>query len=185
MQVSQLESEGHNTVIRTNLTSAFVLSQAVYPEFLTAGGGKIINVASILAIFGASFAAPYAASKAGLVQLSKVLATAWAADHIQVNAVLPGWIDTELTVGARRALPGLHARVLARTPAVKQRFTDGIAMLMQEEAVFGAVFDKGRFDVGKPIDHLKATVELAYDRPDLAPEFRAFLADFVKSRGLV
>ena len=65
------------------------------------------------------------------------------------------------------------------------QLTDGIAMLMQQEAVYGAVFDKGRFDVGKPIDHLKATVELAYDRPDLAPEFRAFLADFMKSRGLV
>ena len=65
------------------------------------------------------------------------------------------------------------------------QLTDGIALLMQREPVFGAVFDKGRFDVGKPIDHLKATVELAFDRPDLAPEFRAFLAEFVKSRGLV
>jgi UTP--glucose-1-phosphate uridylyltransferase len=56
---------------------------------------------------------------------------------------------------------------------------------MEQEPVFGAVFDSGRFDVGKPIDHLKATVELAFDREDLAPEFRAFLAEFVKSRGLV
>jgi UTP--glucose-1-phosphate uridylyltransferase len=65
------------------------------------------------------------------------------------------------------------------------QLTDGIALLMEEEPVFGAVFERGRFDVGKPIDLLKATVELAFDRPDLAPEFRAFLADFVKSRGLV
>jgi UTP--glucose-1-phosphate uridylyltransferase len=65
------------------------------------------------------------------------------------------------------------------------QLTDGIALLMEQEPVFGAVFDKGRFDVGKPIDHLRATVELAYARPDLAPEFRAFLADFVTSRGLV
>ena len=65
------------------------------------------------------------------------------------------------------------------------QLTDGIALLMQEQPVYGAVFDHGRFDVGKPIDHLKATVELAFDRPDLAPEFRAFLADFVKSRGLL
>ena len=104
-------------VLDTNLTSAFVLSQAAYPHLKAAGAGKIINVASILAIFGASFSAPYAASKAGLVQLTKVLATAWAADGIQVNAVLPGWIDTELTVGARAAVPGLQERVLARTPA--------------------------------------------------------------------
>ena len=65
------------------------------------------------------------------------------------------------------------------------QLTDGIDMLLALEPVFGAVFTEGRFDVGKPIDHLKATVELAFDRPDLAPEFRAFLADFVKSRGLV
>jgi UTP--glucose-1-phosphate uridylyltransferase len=65
------------------------------------------------------------------------------------------------------------------------QLTDAIALLLEDEPVFGAVFEKGRFDVGKPIDHLKATVELAYDRPDLAPEFRAFLAEFVKARGLV
>ncbi|MCU1485428.1 MAG: UDP-glucose pyrophosphorylase [Actinomycetia bacterium] len=65
------------------------------------------------------------------------------------------------------------------------QLTDGIALLLEQEPVFGAVFDSGRFDVGRPIDHLKATVELAFDREDLAPEFRAFLAEFVKSRGLV
>jgi UTP--glucose-1-phosphate uridylyltransferase len=65
------------------------------------------------------------------------------------------------------------------------QLTDGIALLMELEPVFGAVFEKGRFDVGKPIDLLKATVELAFDRPDLAPEFRAFLIEFVTSRGLV
>ena len=51
------------------------------------------------------------------VQLTRALAIAWAADKIQVNAILPGWIDTELTVGARAAVPGLHDRVLDRTPA--------------------------------------------------------------------
>jgi 2-deoxy-D-gluconate 3-dehydrogenase len=68
-------------------------------------------------IFGAAFAASYAASKGGIVQLTKSLATAWAKDNIQVNAVLPGWIDTELTRGARAEVPGLHEGVLARTPA--------------------------------------------------------------------
>ena len=51
------------------------------------------------------------------VQLTKALAAAWAKDNIQVNAVLPGWIDTPLTKGARADIPGLHERVLARTPA--------------------------------------------------------------------
>src|SRR5207245_1825349 len=55
--------------------------------------------------------------KGGLVQLTKSLATAWAQDNIQVNAVLPGWIDTELTRDARQQVSGLHERILRRTPA--------------------------------------------------------------------
>ena len=106
-----------HTLLETNLTSAFVCSRAAYPEMLRAGGGKIINVGSMMSIFGASFAVPYAATKGGIVQFTKALATAWAKDNIQVNAVLPGWIDTDLTVQARQQVPGLHDRVVARTPA--------------------------------------------------------------------
>src|SRR2546423_5289005 len=104
-------------VLDTNLTSAFVASQAAYPHLKRAGGGKIVNVGSMMSLFGASFVAPYGASKGGIVQLTKALATAWAAHNIQVNAVLPGWIDTALTRRARKDVSGLHERVLARTPA--------------------------------------------------------------------
>lgn len=104
-------------VLETNLTSAFVCSQLAQPIMARGGGGKIINIGSMMSIFGAPFAAPYAASKGGIVQLTRALATAWAKDNIQVNAVLPGWIDTDLTVNARREVDGLHDRVLARTPA--------------------------------------------------------------------
>src|SRR5438477_11693471 len=104
-------------VLDTNLTSAFVASQAAYPHMKRAGGGKIINIGSMMSLFGASFVAPYGASKGGIVQLTKALATAWAKDNIQVNAVLPGWIDTALTRRAREEVSGLHERVLARTPA--------------------------------------------------------------------
>jgi len=103
-------------VLDTNLTSAFIASKAAYP-LLKARGGKVVNIGSMLSIFGASFAAAYGASKGGIVQLTKSLASAWAADNIQVNAVLPGWIDTALTQGARQQLEGLNERVLARTPA--------------------------------------------------------------------
>jgi 2-dehydro-3-deoxy-D-gluconate 5-dehydrogenase len=102
-------------LIDANLTSAFLCAQAAYPP-LKAQGGKIINVGSMTSLFGASFAAPYGASKGGVVQLTKALATAWAKDRIQVNAVLPGWIDTELTQGARKDVPGLQENVVARTP---------------------------------------------------------------------
>jgi 2-deoxy-D-gluconate 3-dehydrogenase len=104
-------------VLDTNLTSAFVASQAAYPHLQRAGGGKIVNIGSMMSIFGASFVAPYGASKGGIVQLTRALACAWAKDNIQVNAVLPGWIDTALTRQARKDIAGLHERVLARTPA--------------------------------------------------------------------
>ena len=104
-------------VMDSNLTSAFACSQAAYPEMLKVRGGKVINIGSMMSIFGASFTAPYAASKGGIVQMTRAMACAWAKDNIQVNAVLPGWIDTDLTRGARKDVPGLHERVLARTPA--------------------------------------------------------------------
>jgi 2-dehydro-3-deoxy-D-gluconate 5-dehydrogenase len=102
-------------LIDANLTSAFLCAQAAYPH-LKLQGGKIINIGSMTSLFGASFAAPYGASKGGVVQLTKALASAWAKDKIQVNAVLPGWIDTELTQGARKDVPGLQESVVARTP---------------------------------------------------------------------
>jgi len=105
------------TVLDTNLTGALFCSQAAYPAMKKAGGGKIINIGSMYSIFGTSYGAAYAASKGALVQLTKSLAIAWAKENIQVNAVLPGWIDTELTQGARRHVPELHDRVLDRTPA--------------------------------------------------------------------
>ena len=115
------------TVLDTNLTSAFLCSRAAYPLMKAAGGGKIINIGSMMSIFGASFAAAYAASKGGIVQFTKALATAWARDNIQVNAVLPGWIDTELTQNARRQVQGLHDSVLRRTPAGRWGVMDDMA----------------------------------------------------------
>ena len=107
-----------DSVIRTNLTSAFLCSHAVYPA-MKDGGGKIINIGSMMSIFGAGFAPAYAASKGGIVQFTRACAIAWAADNIQVNAVLPGWIDTDLTRRAREEIGGLHDKVLARTPAAR------------------------------------------------------------------
>jgi 2-dehydro-3-deoxy-D-gluconate 5-dehydrogenase len=116
-----------HAVLDTNLTGALFCSQAAYPVMKEAGGGKIINIGSMYSIFGTSYGAAYAASKGGLVQLTKSLAIAWAKDNIQVNAVLPGWIDTELTQGARRHVPELHDRVLDRTPAGRWGVPDDLA----------------------------------------------------------
>jgi 2-deoxy-D-gluconate 3-dehydrogenase len=124
-------------VLDTNLTSAFVASQTAYPHLKRAGGGKIVNIGSMMSIFGASFVAPYGASKGGIVQLSRALACAWAKDNIQVNAVLPGWIDTALTRKARQDIAGLHERVLARTPAARWGEPEdlaGIAVFLSSQA---------------------------------------------------
>ena len=115
----QLDIAEWNSVIQTNLTSAFLCSQAVYPAMKKAGGGKIINIGSMMSIFGAGFAPAYAASKGGIVQFTRTCACAWAPDNIQANAVLPGWIDTDLTRRARQEIDGLHDRVLTRTPAAR------------------------------------------------------------------
>jgi 2-deoxy-D-gluconate 3-dehydrogenase len=104
-------------VIDVNMTAPFICAQAVYPAMKSAGAGKIINIASVLATLGAGGAANYAASKGGILQLTRSLAAAWAIDNIQSNAILPGWIDTELTQRARERRPELHDRILSRTPA--------------------------------------------------------------------
>ena len=118
-----------DSVIRTNLTSAFLCSQAVYPAMKAQGGGKIVNIGSMMSIFGASFAPAYAASKGGIVQFTRSCAVAWAADNIQVNAVLPGWIDTDLTRRAREEVAGLHDKVLARTPAARWGASSDFAVI--------------------------------------------------------
>jgi 2-dehydro-3-deoxy-D-gluconate 5-dehydrogenase len=124
-------------ILDVNLTGTFACSQAAYPHMLKQGGGKIINIGSMLSIFGAGFGAAYGASKGAVVQLTKSLAVAWAKDNIQVNAILPGWIDTELTIGARQQIEGLNERVLARSPTGRWGKPDefaGIAVFLASAA---------------------------------------------------
>jgi 2-deoxy-D-gluconate 3-dehydrogenase len=132
-----LELEEWTSVIDTNLTSAFLCSKAVHPAMKQAGGGKVINIGSMMSLFGASFAPAYAASKGGIVQFTRACACAWAADNIQANAILPGWIDTDLTKRARVEVSGLHERVLSRTPASRWGAIDdfaGIAVFLASAA---------------------------------------------------
>ena len=122
-----LSLDDWQTVMNTNLTSAFICAKTVYPAMKQAGGGKIINIGSMTSIFGAAYAPAYAASKGGIVQFTKSIALSWAADNIQANAILPGWIDTALTRTAREQVPGLNENVLNRTPAKRWGNIDDLA----------------------------------------------------------
>jgi 2-dehydro-3-deoxy-D-gluconate 5-dehydrogenase len=133
----ELSLEEWDSIIKTNLTSAFLCSQAAHPAMKAEGGGKIINIGSMMSIFGVSFSPAYAASKGGIVQFTRSCAVAWAGDNIQANAVLPGWIDTDLTRRARQEVDGLHDRVMARTPAARWGAADdfaGIAVFLSSSA---------------------------------------------------
>ncbi|MFN0192622.1 MAG: SDR family NAD(P)-dependent oxidoreductase [Aestuariivirga sp.] len=109
--------EEWHAIIDTNLTGVFLCAKALLPAFKTAGGGKIITIGSMASIFGGGIVGPYAASKGGVVQLTKSLAVSWAQHNVQVNAILPGFIDTPLTRGGRQSAPAMFAKVVDRTPA--------------------------------------------------------------------
>ncbi len=109
--------EEWHRIMDTNLSSVFACCQAAYPEMKKRGGGKIVTIGSMTSIFGFDVGPVYAANKGAVVQLTKSLGAAWAKDNIQVNSILPGFIDTELTKKAREVIPGMHERVEGRTPA--------------------------------------------------------------------
>ena len=92
-------------------------------------------------------------------------------------AVMGRYVFTpEIFDQLERVAPGVGGEI---------QLTDAIALLLKDQAVYGYQFTEGRYDVGKKIDYLRATVEIAIDRDDLGPEFRAFLVDLVHRRGLL
>jgi UTP--glucose-1-phosphate uridylyltransferase len=95
---------------------------------------------------------------------------------------------SNLAVVGRYVLRPAIFDALDRTPPGKGgeiQLTDAIGLLLAEEPVYGMVFSEGRYDIGKKIDYLRATVELAVARDDLGPEFRSWLSAFVKQEGMV
>ncbi|MBL8378927.1 MAG: SDR family oxidoreductase [Burkholderiales bacterium] len=111
---AEQEETGFATVVDVNLHGVMRMCFACRPA-LVAARGAVVNIASILSIFGSGNAPGYSASKGAVAQLTKSLAIAWAADGVRVNAIAPGWIETALTDPVR-AMPGRSDMILARTP---------------------------------------------------------------------
>ncbi|MDQ0392221.1 SDR family NAD(P)-dependent oxidoreductase [Labrys monachus] len=115
MRDAEYEIETFRKVVDVNLTGTMRMCLAARPKLAAAGGGAIVNTASMLSFFGGPLVPAYSASKGGVVQLTKSLAVAWADDGIRVNAIAPGWIATELTKGLVED-EARSAGILARTP---------------------------------------------------------------------
>lgn len=108
--------EDWELVVNVNLTATFSLCQLAAREMLKSGGGKIINIASLLSFFGGYTVPAYAASKGGVAQLTKAFANEWAAHNINVNAIAPGYMDTEMNTALIND-EARNAEILARIPA--------------------------------------------------------------------
>ncbi len=126
-----------NSIISTNLTGVFLCSQKIYPVMASAGHGKIINIGSMTSVLGIGVTAPYSSSKGGVVQLTKSLALAWAKDNIQVNTILPGWIETDLTASLQATDPMRYSSITNRIPAQRWGQPDdlvGAAIFLSSKA---------------------------------------------------
>ena len=111
----KFRAEEWDRVIETNLNSCFFLSQIAARSMVARKHGKIINIASEYSSFGAQAGIPYAASKGALVQTTKTMAIELAPHNVQVNALVPGWIETDMTAPAQSG--PMFDEIIMRTPA--------------------------------------------------------------------
>jgi 2-deoxy-D-gluconate 3-dehydrogenase len=109
------DPDSWDRVIETNLNSCFFLAQIAARSMIQQRRGKIINIASEYSHFGSAGVISYSAAKGGLVQLTKSLAIDWARYNIQVNAIVPGWIKTDMTAPAQSG--PFYEEIITRTPA--------------------------------------------------------------------
>ena len=114
--VTDFPEEKWREVIEINLNAVFLVSQKIARTMLHAGKGVIINLASMCSFFGSMYVPAYAASKGGIALLTKALSNEWAAKGIRVNAIAPGYIETELTKDLKTGNPALYREITSRIP---------------------------------------------------------------------
>lgn len=117
MRGAEYDIEKFQKVVDVNLVGTMRMCLGCH-DLLAASGGAIVNTASMLSFFGGPLVPGYSASKGGVAQLTKSLAGKWAANNIRVNAIAPGWIETEMTEGLR-ADAAREAAILGRTPMAR------------------------------------------------------------------
>ncbi len=114
--IVEMETENFRRVLDVNLTSAFVVAREAAKRMIPRGRGKVINIASLISAFGRATISPYAASKGGILMLTRTMAAEWAAHGIQTNAIGPGYMETDMNQ-ALMDNPAFDAWVKGRTPS--------------------------------------------------------------------
>ena len=132
----KLKEEDWDRILTVNLKGAFLCCQAVGEVMVERGSGKIVNIISVGATTGLSKFVAYCAAKGGLLQLTRVLALEWAEHNVQVNAIAPGYIETDMTSGLE-STPWLFEEIIQRTPMHRLGKPDevvGIVLLLASSA---------------------------------------------------
>jgi NAD(P)-dependent dehydrogenase (short-subunit alcohol dehydrogenase family) len=125
----ETSDEDFDRVVRTNLGGTFACARAAARHYVGAGGGKVVNVASNLGLMGRAQFAAYCASKAAVINLTRALAVEWARYGVQVNAIAPGYVETDMNAELR-ADPERTQRVLRSVPARRMSRPEEIGPLV-------------------------------------------------------
>ena len=141
--VEQTTDEEWARIVDINLNAAFRSARALAPVYRDAGGGRLINIASVFGLLGRSGFGAYGASKAGLINLSRVLAAEWAKFGAQVNVVAPGYISTDINAEMREN-EAFMKRVVSRIPARRMGEAHEVANLVRYLALDAPDFLTGQ-----------------------------------------